>query len=83
MLFNQLSEDGDEFNSKEAQLLVNILGVLSQQLDPSSDQVTAHLMWTCYTWYYLKLALIICLFLQYNEITVIIGNICKKTSLGE
>lgn len=41
MLFNQLSEDGDEFNSKEAQLLVNILGVLSQQLDPSSDKVPA------------------------------------------
>lgn len=41
VLFNQLSEGGDEFNSKEAQLLVNILGVLSQQLDPSSDQVTA------------------------------------------
>ncbi|XP_011605603.1 Fanconi anemia group I protein isoform X1 [Takifugu rubripes] len=54
VLFNQLSEDGDEFNSKEAQLLVNILGVLSQQLDPSSD--------------------------QYNEMTVNIGNICKKTS---
>lgn len=42
VLFNQLNEDGDEFNSKEAQLLVNILGVLSQQLDPSSDQVTAY-----------------------------------------
>lgn len=58
VLFNQLNEDGDEFNSKEAQLLVSILGVLSQQLDPSSDQVTARLGWTCYTWYYLKLALI-------------------------
>lgn len=44
VLFNQLGEDGDEFNSKEAQLLVSILGVLSQQLDPSSDQVTARLM---------------------------------------
>lgn len=41
VLFNQLSDDGDEFNSKEAQLLVSILGVLSQQLDPSSDQVPA------------------------------------------
>lgn len=38
VLFNQLSEDRDEFNSKEAQLLVSILGVLSQQLDPSSDK---------------------------------------------
>uniref|UniRef100_H3D3N5 FA complementation group I n=1 Tax=Tetraodon nigroviridis TaxID=99883 RepID=H3D3N5_TETNG len=57
VLFDQLGEDGDEFNSKEAQLLVSILAVLSQQLDPSSD--------------------------QYNEITEIIGNVCKKTSLED
>lgn len=40
-LFAQLSGDEDEFNSKEAQLLVSILSVLSQQLKPSSQQVWA------------------------------------------
>lgn len=38
-LFTQLSGGEDEFNSKEAQLLVSILGVLSRQLKPSSKQV--------------------------------------------
>lgn len=37
---NQLSGGEEEFNSKEAQLLVSILSVLSRQLDPSSQQVT-------------------------------------------
>lgn len=41
VLFRQLSEDGDELNVKEAHLLVNILGVLSPQLDTSSKKVTA------------------------------------------
>ena len=38
-LFTQLSGAEDEFNSKEAQLLVSILSVLSRQLEPSSQQV--------------------------------------------
>lgn len=36
---NQLSGGEEEFNSKEAQLLVSILSVLSRQLSPSSQQV--------------------------------------------
>lgn len=38
-LFTQLSGSEDDFNSKEAQLLVSILTVLSRQLQPSSKQV--------------------------------------------
>jgi hypothetical protein len=38
-LFNQLSGLEEEFNSKEAQLLISILSVLSRQLEPSSQQV--------------------------------------------
>uniref|UniRef100_A0A3Q2XTV3 FA complementation group I n=1 Tax=Hippocampus comes TaxID=109280 RepID=A0A3Q2XTV3_HIPCM len=38
-LFAQLSRGEEEFNSKEAQLLVKILSVLSLQLNPSSQQV--------------------------------------------
>uniref|UniRef100_A0A8C3AZL7 FA complementation group I n=1 Tax=Cyclopterus lumpus TaxID=8103 RepID=A0A8C3AZL7_CYCLU len=40
-LFTQLSGGEEEFNSKEAQLLVSILSVLSRQLKPSSQQVAA------------------------------------------
>lgn len=36
---NQLSGGEEEFNSKEAQLLVSILSVLSRHLNPSSQQV--------------------------------------------
>ncbi|XP_039521915.1 Fanconi anemia group I protein isoform X3 [Pimephales promelas] len=45
-LMNQLSGGEEEFNSKEAQLLVSILSVLSRQLDPSSQQFTQMLTWT-------------------------------------
>ncbi len=38
-LMNQLSGGEEEFNSKEAQLLVSILSVLSRHLNPSSQQV--------------------------------------------
>ncbi|KAG2471095.1 FANCI protein, partial [Polypterus senegalus] len=37
-LVNQLNGGEDDFNSKEAQLLVNILTLLSRQLEPSSSQ---------------------------------------------
>lgn len=40
-LFSQLSGGEDDFNSKEAQLLVSILSVLSRLLEPSSEQVAA------------------------------------------
>uniref|UniRef100_A0A7N6BGL1 FA complementation group I n=1 Tax=Anabas testudineus TaxID=64144 RepID=A0A7N6BGL1_ANATE len=45
-LFSQLSGGEEEFNSKEAQLLVNILSVLSRQLKPSSQQFVQMITWT-------------------------------------
>ncbi|KAM9854975.1 Fanconi anemia group I protein [Aulostomus maculatus] len=45
-LFTQLSAGEDEFNSKEAQLLLSILTVLSQQLKPSSPQFVQMITWT-------------------------------------
>ncbi|KAM3609806.1 uncharacterized protein V6R79_020568 [Siganus canaliculatus] len=45
-LFTQLSAGEEEFNSKEAQLLVSILSVLSRQLKPSSPQFTQMITWT-------------------------------------
>ncbi|XP_028264400.1 Fanconi anemia group I protein isoform X2 [Parambassis ranga] len=45
-LFTQLSRGEEEFNSKEAQLLVSILSVLSRQLKPSSKQFVQMITWT-------------------------------------
>ncbi|XP_058854993.1 Fanconi anemia group I protein-like isoform X1 [Acipenser ruthenus] len=45
-LVNQLSGGEDDFNSKEAQIVVNILSVLSRQLEPSSPQFVEMLSWT-------------------------------------
>ncbi|XP_039628954.1 Fanconi anemia group I protein [Polypterus senegalus] len=45
-LVNQLNGGEDDFNSKEAQLLVNILTLLSRQLEPSSSQFVQMLSWT-------------------------------------
>ncbi|KAI1904108.1 hypothetical protein AGOR_G00002290 [Albula goreensis] len=45
-LVSQLSGGEDDFNSKEAQLLLNILGVLSSQLEPSSPQFVQMITWT-------------------------------------
>uniref|UniRef100_A0A3Q2XV84 FA complementation group I n=1 Tax=Hippocampus comes TaxID=109280 RepID=A0A3Q2XV84_HIPCM len=45
-LFAQLSRGEEEFNSKEAQLLVKILSVLSLQLNPSSQQFAEMITWT-------------------------------------
>ncbi|AWP08669.1 putative Fanconi anemia group I protein isoform 2 [Scophthalmus maximus] len=45
-LFTQLSGGEEEFNSKEAQLLVSILSVLSHQLKPSSQQFVQMITWT-------------------------------------
>ncbi|XP_047451678.1 Fanconi anemia group I protein isoform X2 [Mugil cephalus] len=45
-LLTQLSGGEDEFNSKEAQLLVSILSVLSRQLKPSSQQFVQMITWT-------------------------------------
>ncbi|KAL7401956.1 hypothetical protein ABVT39_007309 [Epinephelus coioides] len=45
-LFTQLSGSEDDFNSKEAQLLVSILSVLSRQLKPSSQQFVQMITWT-------------------------------------
>ncbi|CAL1595500.1 unnamed protein product [Knipowitschia caucasica] len=46
VLFAQLSGEEDEFNSKEAQLIVNILSVLSRQLKPSSQEFVQMITWT-------------------------------------
>ncbi|XP_062847269.1 Fanconi anemia group I protein [Trichomycterus rosablanca] len=45
-LFSQLSGNEEDFNSKEAQLLVSILGSLSRLLDPSSQQFVQMITWT-------------------------------------
>ncbi|XP_039978862.1 Fanconi anemia group I protein [Xiphias gladius] len=45
-LFTQVSGGEEEFNSKEAQLLVSILSVLSRQLKPSSQQFVQMITWT-------------------------------------
>ncbi|XP_015259736.1 PREDICTED: Fanconi anemia group I protein [Cyprinodon variegatus] len=45
-LFTQLSGGEEEFNSREAQLLVSILTVLSRQLKPTSKQFTQMITWT-------------------------------------
>ncbi|KAJ4938276.1 hypothetical protein JOQ06_002901 [Pogonophryne albipinna] len=45
-LFTQLSGGEEEFNSKEAQLLVSILTVLSRQLKPASQQFVQMITWT-------------------------------------
>lgn len=45
-LFTQLSGGEEEFNSKEAQLLVSILSVLSRQLKASSKQFVQMITWT-------------------------------------
>ncbi|XP_075063875.1 Fanconi anemia group I protein isoform X2 [Mixophyes fleayi] len=45
-LTNQLTSGEDEFNSKEAVLLVSILSTLSRFLDPSSQQFAQMLSWT-------------------------------------
>nr|XP_046248910.1 Fanconi anemia group I protein [Scatophagus argus]XP_046248911.1 Fanconi anemia group I protein [Scatophagus argus]XP_046248912.1 Fanconi anemia group I protein [Scatophagus argus] len=45
-LFTHLSGGEEEFNSKEAQLLVSILSVLSRQLKPSSQQFVQMITWT-------------------------------------
>ncbi|XP_008317251.1 Fanconi anemia group I protein isoform X2 [Cynoglossus semilaevis] len=45
-LFTRLSGAEEEINSKEAQLLVSILTVLSQQLKPSTKQFLQMMTWT-------------------------------------
>ncbi|KAF6735606.1 Fanconi anemia group I protein [Oryzias melastigma] len=45
-LFTKLSGNEEDFNSREAQLLVSILSVLSRQLNPSSKQFVQMITWT-------------------------------------
>nr|XP_055048515.1 Fanconi anemia group I protein [Misgurnus anguillicaudatus]XP_055048516.1 Fanconi anemia group I protein [Misgurnus anguillicaudatus] len=45
-LMTQLSSGEEEFNTKEAQLLVSILSVLSRQLNPTSQQFLQMITWT-------------------------------------
>ncbi|XP_053334793.1 Fanconi anemia group I protein isoform X1 [Clarias gariepinus] len=45
-LFSQLSGGEEDFNSREAQLLVSILGVLSRLLESSSQQFNQMITWT-------------------------------------
>ncbi|XP_048185843.1 Fanconi anemia group I protein [Perognathus longimembris pacificus] len=46
-LLNLLSSGEEDFNSKEAQLLVAVLASLSRLLEPSSPQFLQMLNWTC------------------------------------
>ncbi|KAM4826425.1 Fanconi anemia group I protein isoform 1-T2 [Thomomys bottae] len=46
-LLNLLSSGEEDFNSKEAQLLVAVLASLSKLLEPSSPQFLQMLNWTC------------------------------------
>uniref|UniRef100_A0A8B9RB86 FA complementation group I n=1 Tax=Astyanax mexicanus TaxID=7994 RepID=A0A8B9RB86_ASTMX len=45
-LFSQLSGSEEDFNSKEAQLLVSILSLLAGLLEPSSQQFVQFITWT-------------------------------------
>ncbi|XP_048472034.1 Fanconi anemia group I protein-like [Rhincodon typus] len=45
-LVTQLSGDEEDFNSKEAQLLVSILSTLSRLLEPTTEQFGQMLTWT-------------------------------------
>ncbi|XP_066523635.1 Fanconi anemia group I protein [Hoplias malabaricus] len=45
-LFTQLSGGEEDFNSREAQLLVSILSLLSRLLEPSSEQFVQMITWT-------------------------------------
>ncbi|KAM4734088.1 Fanconi anemia group I protein [Anableps anableps] len=45
-LFTQLSGGEEDFNSREAQLLVSILSVLARQLKPSAKQFVQMITWT-------------------------------------
>uniref|UniRef100_A0A8C5MF79 FA complementation group I n=1 Tax=Leptobrachium leishanense TaxID=445787 RepID=A0A8C5MF79_9ANUR len=45
-VLNQLSGEEDDFNSKEALLLVSVLSALSRLLDPASVQFVQMLSWT-------------------------------------
>lgn len=81
---NQLSGGEEEFNSKEAQLLVSILSVLSRQLDPSSQQVTLQntravavlAVRNINTSYF-------CFYVQFTQMLTWTVKICKETNYGE
>ncbi|XP_060770995.1 Fanconi anemia group I protein isoform X2 [Neoarius graeffei] len=45
-LFSQLSGGEEDFSSREAQLLVSVLGVLSRLLEPTSQQFLQMITWT-------------------------------------
>lgn len=83
-LMNQLSGGEEEFNSKEAQLLVSILSVLSRQLDPSSQQVTLR-----NTRVVAGLAVrnlktsSFCFYVQFTQMLTWTVKICKETNFGE
>ncbi|XP_036431780.1 Fanconi anemia group I protein [Colossoma macropomum] len=46
VLFTQLTGGEEDFNSREAQLLVSILSLLSRLLEPSSQQFVQMITWT-------------------------------------
>lgn len=81
---NQLSGGEEEFNSKEAQLLVSILSVLSRQLNPSSQQVTLQNT--------LAMAVLavrnlntfsFCFYVQFMQMLTWTVKICKETNFGK
>jgi len=82
-LMNQLSGGEEEFNSKEAQLLVSILSVLSRQLDPSSQQVTLQNNHVVAVLAVSNLNTSFWFYVQFTQMLTWTVKICKETNFGE
>lgn len=81
---NQLSGGEEEFNSKEAQLLVSILSVLSRQLNPSSQQVTLQHTHSVAVLVVRNLnASSFCFYVQFTQMLTWTVKICKETNFGK
>lgn len=79
---NQLSGGEEEFNSKEAQLLVSILSVLSRHLNPSSQQVdlqNTH-AFSVLAVRNLNVAFVFLFFVQFVQMITWTVKICKETN---
>lgn len=82
-LFNQLSGNEEDFNSKEAQLLVSILGLLSRRLEHSTQQVFHYVRDNGVYWEgmpILNTGVFVYQFVQMITWTV---KVCKETSFGK
>lgn len=83
-LMNQLSGGEEEFNSKEAQLLVSILSVLSRQLSPSSQQVTIQNTHAMAVLVVRNLnTFSFCFYVQFMQMLTWTVKICKETNFGK